>query len=323
MKDQYHREIDYVRISVTDKCNLNCTYCMPKGCAGYQSTSDLLEDNEIIQLCTALVKLGFKKVKITGGEPLVRKNIINLIKDIKHIKGIEEVTITTNGILLLNHLDGLKEAGIDGINVSIDALDPVLFEEITGYDKVDVVLKSIDDALALGIKNIKLNCVLIKELNLNQYVKIASLAGDKNVLVRFIEVMPIGIGSNYEVINAEDVKTMLESELGSFTPDNHDHGNGPAVYYNVPNFHGKVGFISAVSQKFCEKCNRIRITSDGVVKTCLHYNSSHSLRELLGNEEALISELKTIIYNKQEGHNFNSKEIDTQTEIKMMAQIGG
>lgn len=324
MLDQYGREIDYVRISVTEKCNLSCSYCMPSGCSGYESKTEELTDDEILFLCENLVKVGIKKVKITGGEPLVRKNICNLIKNIKNIDGIEQVTITTNGIQLLNNLKELKSAGIDGINVSLDAIDSDLFKKITGFDKVSIVLEAIEKAIEIGILNIKINCVLIRELNQNQYIRLAKIAKNKKILVRFIEVMPIGHGKSFEVLTSDEVIKSLEEEFGKMIEVDRILGNGPAIYYKINGFKGEIGFISAVSHKFCDDCNRFRVTSDGNVKTCLYFNSGESVKSNLQqkNAEKLLKQLKKIIFNKEKSHEFEKTDNDL-AEIKTMVQIGG
>lgn len=320
MIDKFNRNIDYVRISVTDRCNLRCKYCIPSDCN--YDFKETMSNQDILKICNALAKNGIKKIKITGGEPLVRKDIIPLISDIKNINGIEQVTITTNGILLGKYIDSLVDLKIDGINISIDALDKDIFENITGFDKVDEVLQAIDTAIAKGIKNIKLNCVLIKGQNESEYVKIASLAKERNICVRFIEMMPIGLGKGYETILADDVKNMLETEFGAFTKETQKQGNGPAHYYNVENFNGKIGFIGAVSHKFCESCNRVRITSQGFLKTCLHFNKGTDLLKYIDTDK-LEEVIKNTIYNKYECHQFEKVEEDIDIEMKLMAQIGG
>lgn len=318
--DKYNRTIDYARISVTDRCNLRCKYCIPSDC-NYEH-HDIMSNDDILKICKSLANNNIKKIKITGGEPLVRNDIVKLINDIKNIKNIEQVTITTNGVLLSKYIDDLLRVNIDGINISIDALDRELFKDITGFDKIDEILNSIDIACKKGFKNIKINCVLIKDLNESEYEKIARLAKDRDICVRFIEMMPIGLGKEYNTVLADDVKRLLEKKFGKFTVDTNKYGNGPANYFKVENFKGRIGFIGAISHKFCENCNRVRVTSQGKLKTCLHFNSGTNLLEYVNSKE-LDDVVKNAIYNKYEEHQFEKINDDLDYELKLMAQIGG
>lgn len=336
MLDKFNRKIDYARISVTDRCNLRCTYCMPDGDNSYQKHTDILSDKEIIEICKSLARLGTRKIKITGGEPLVRKNIISLIEQIKSIENIEQVTLTTNAILLDKYLEELKRVDIDGLNISIDAIDKELFEEITGFDKLSQILSSIDRAYELGIKNIKLNCVLIKGINEDQYTKLISHIKDRDICIKFIEMMPIGLGKEYGHFSLDEAKEKIENEFGSLILENKKMGNGPAEYYRIDNFRCKVGFIGALTHKFCKDCNRIRITSDGILKTCLHFNGGVNLRPYINDinldnpqydfkniNKKLDNIIESSILNKQESHKFEQRDNDYDLEGKYMAQIGG
>lgn len=323
MLDKFNRKIDYARISVTDRCNLKCTYCMPNGNDIYTSCNDNLSDEDILSICKGLSKLGIKKIKITGGEPLIRKNIIGLIKNIKSIDGIDEVTLTTNGILLDKYLEELKLIDIDGINVSIDAVDKNLFEEITGFDKANQVIKAVEKAYEMGIKNIKLNCVLLKEINEDEYIKLIEVIKDKDICVKFIEMMPIGLGKEYKRLEIDEVKKALEEKLGELKLEKVKLGNGPAEYYSIDNIKCRIGFIGALSHKFCKTCNRIRITSSGFLKTCLHFNSGVDLRPYIDNGQ-LYKTLEDSILKKEESHKFEEKDSDLSVfESKYMSQIGG
>ena len=284
MLDKLNRKIDYLRISVIDRCNLRCVYCMPE--EGIESIphDEILTYDEILRICEIVSELGIRKIKITGGEPLVRKDIVNLIRDIKNIDKIEQVTLTTNGILLHEMLDDLYDAGIDAINISLDTLNKDNFKKITRRDGLEKVLMSIDKAYDLGIR-VKINCLAIRDFNLREIVEIASFAKDREIDVRFIELMPIGFGKKYNQIDNDEILSILESRFGTFEIVTEKRGNGPAKYYRNQNMKGCIGFISAISHEFCESCNRIRLTSSGFLKLCLHYNKGIDLKEQ--NREAI------------------------------------
>lgn len=325
MIDKLNRKIEYMRISVTDRCNLRCVYCMPEEGIENIYHEEILSYDEIIKICKCTVNLGIKKIKITGGEPLVRKDIIKLIKDIKKIDGIDEVTITTNGVLLYEMAEELCEAGIDAVNVSLDTLDRAKFLKITRHDKYENVYMAIDKLIDLGIK-VKINCLAIKEHNLEEIVKIAAYSKNNNIDVRFIELMPIGYGKNYTGISNEVILGLLENEYGSFKKIKEKRGNGPAVYYKNDNFKGHIGLISAISNEFCETCNRVRLTANGFLKLCLHYNKGINLKDPIRND-ITDKELENMIYhairNKPLGHNFYHERHIENIENKNMVQIGG
>ena len=282
MLDKLNRKIDYLRISVIDRCNLRCVYCMPE--EGIESIhhDEILTYDEILRICEIVSKLGIRKIKITGGEPLVRKDIVNLIRDIKNIDKIEQVTLTTNGILLHEMLDDLYDAGIDAINISLDTLNKDNFKKITRRDGLEKVLMSIDKAYDLGIR-VKINCLAIRDFNLRELVEIASFAKDREIDVRFIELMPIGFCKKYTQIDNDEILSILESRFGTFEIVTEKRGNGPAKYYRNQNMKGCIGFISAISHEFCESCNRIRLTSSGFLKLCLHYNKGIDLKGPIRN----------------------------------------
>ena len=325
MIDKLNRKIEYMRISVTDRCNLRCVYCMPEEGIDNVSHEEILSYDEIIRICKCIANLGIKKIKITGGEPLVRKDIINLIKEIKKIHGIDEVTITTNGVLLYEMADELYKAGIDAVNISLDTLDKDKYLKITRRDKYKNVTKAIDKLINLGVR-VKINCLAIKEYNFNEIVKIAEYSKNNNVDVRFIELMPIGYGKTYTGVSNEIILGLLEEEYGSFNQIEEKRGNGPAVYYKNDNFKGCIGLISAISNEFCETCNRVRLTATGFLKLCLHYNKGIDLKELIRND-ITDKELENIIYhairNKPLGHNFYHESNIENIENKSMVQIGG
>lgn len=325
MIDKLNRKIDYLRISVTDRCNLRCVYCMPEEGLENIPHEEILSYDEIIRICKCVANLGIKKVKITGGEPLIRKDIVSLIRDIKKIEGIEQVTITTNGVLLYDMAQDLVEAGIDAVNVSLDTLDREKFLKITRRDKYENISKAIDKLINLGVR-VKINCLAIKEHNLDEIVKIAQYSKYNNVDVRFIELMPIGYGKNYTGISNETILDLLEKEYGLFEKISEKRGNGPAVYYRNKDFKGCIGFISAISHEFCETCNRVRLTANGFLKLCLHYNKGIDLKEPMRSnisDEELEHMIYHAIKNKPLGHNFYHDSNIENVENKNMVQIGG
>ncbi len=325
MLDSYNRSIDYVRISVTDRCNFRCVYCMPPGGVTYVKQEEQLSFEEIIKVCKALVKIGISKVKITGGEPFVRKSVTKLIKDIKQIDGITSVTVTTNGYYLEEVMDELVEAQIDGINVSLDTCDASHFNNITAKDSYDKVLRGLEKAINSPIPSIKINFVPIKELNMDQIVPIVKFAKEKSIILRFIELMPIGHGTKFTPVTGSKIRGIIEENFGRMKPITKALGNGPAEYYELEGFSGTIGFICAVSEKFCSSCNRIRLTSNGFLKTCLHYNKGIHLKEYLNNDisqEDLMTIISKEISQKPQNHGFNDKT-QNNIEKKSMVQIGG
>ena len=325
MLDKLNRKIDYLRISVIDRCNLRCVYCMPE--EGIESIphDEILTYDEILRICEIVSELGIRKIKITGGEPLVRKDIVNLIRDIKNIDKIEQVTLTTNGILLHEMLDDLYDAGIDAINISLDTLNKDNFKKITRRDGLEKVLMSIDKAYDLGIR-VKINCLAIRDFNLRELVEIASFAKDREIDVRFIELMPIGFGKKYTQIDNDEILSILESRFGTFEIVTEKRGNGPAVYYANENFKVCIGFISAISHEFCESCNRIRLTSSGFLKLCLHYNKGIDLKAPIRSgisDEDLKELIHDTIWNKPLSHKFGHTNGEKDIEVKNMVQIGG
>ena len=328
MLDEYNREIDYVRISVTDRCNLRCVYCMPEKGVEFIPHEEILTYEEIICLCQSFAKLGISKVKITGGEPLARKNLPYLIKSIKDIEGIKNITLTTNGVVLADQVDKLVKAGIDSINISLDTLNPKHFKTLTRFDKIEQVKKGIKETLKYKNVTLKLNCVPLNTENSEDILDLVSLAKDNLIHVRFIEVMPIGMGRELEGFTEDEIKQLISERHGTLTPYEVSLGNGPAHYYKVEGLKGKIGFISAVSHKFCSSCNRIRLTSDGYLKNCLQYASGLDLKKILrtgASDEKLIEEIALAIANKPKEHHFIEYKEDNPDDIenRRMSQIGG
>lgn len=324
MKDGQNRRIDYMRISITDRCNLRCVYCMPK--EGIQSIShqEILSFEEIVQIAKAAKTIGVKKIKLTGGEPLIRKNLTVLVKMLRQTIGMEQVTLTTNGIYLKEFAKPLKEAGLTGVNISLDTLDPIRYSQITRKAELPRVIEGIEICLRLGLP-VKINCVPVREFNEAELVKIAGLSKNYPISVRFIEMMPIGYGRNFQSIPNDEILEKLEHTYGKATLSKKVYGNGPAVYYEFEGFLRGIGFISAVSHEFCENCNRIRLTSDGKLKLCLHHKNGIDLRELVRNgitTEELAQQMKQAILQKPVSHQFHQFVIEEE-ETRAMVQIGG
>lgn len=324
MKDQYGRNIDYMRISITDRCNLRCRYCMPDG-VELVPMGEILTYEEIERICRAAAQEGICKLKITGGEPLVRKGCVDFIEKLKAIPGIEQVTLTTNGILLGQYAAQLAEIGLDGVNISLDSLDEERYRQITGRDELKKVVQGVRSALSVGLKT-KINVVLQKGVNETEWDTLVKLAKDAPVDVRFIEMMPIGYGRAFQPVYNEEILEMLKKKYPQTEADGQIHGNGPAQYYRIPGFQGSIGFISAIHGKFCKNCNRIRLTSQGELKPCLCYGESYDLRKALrGNyadsPEKIREILRQAIRQKPKQHCF--EQLKNITEEKRMVQIGG
>lgn len=321
MKDRLGRNINYMRISITDRCNLRCKYCMPDPVADI-SHEDILRFEEILQIADAAVQLGIDRFKITGGEPLVRKGAAEFIEKLKKQPGVQCVTLTTNGIFLVEALPTLKKAGIDGINISLDALDAQCYRDITGKDGLEQVLESIEKSVEYKIPT-KINAVLLEQ-NRRQWSQLAMLAEKLPVDVRFIELMPIGYGKNMNGVDGDAILRQLKHRYGDLHYVDEKRGNGPAVYYRSKYLKGRIGLIRANSHQFCNTCNRVRLTSDGTVKPCLCYDEGVNLRDLLRNkapQEAVKQALQRVIYQKPAAHCFGQRE--DITEHKLMSSIGG
>ena len=332
MLDQYGRNITYLRISITDRCNLRCKYCMPDGVTDV-GMKNILTFEEIWEIVRAGVSLGITHVRITGGEPLVRKGCVDLIRGIRAIPGVETITMTTNGVLLRTYAASLKEAGLDGLNVSLDTLDFEEFASLAGRQNLKEVLDGIQAAKEIGLP-VKINAVNRKELN---PISLVLYAQQEKIPLRFIEMMPIGLGKKFETIYNEDILEELKKQYPDIQEDRQIHGNGPAVYVKLPGGQGSVGFISALHGKFCQYCNRIRMTAQGCLKPCLCYGKGVELKDIFDRHEKpqrcgttmadqetleyLYQAITEAIQLKPKSHRFeNLSEI---TEDKKMSQIGG
>lgn len=324
MKDQLNRRIDYMRISITDRCNLRCRYCMPEDLPSI-SHEKILRFEEILHICRLAEKLGISKFKITGGEPFVRKGCMTFLQQLKELPDTKQVTITTNGVLLKDYLPELARIGIDGVNVSLDTLNPDTFYQITKRPDFAKVFDGILSCQASGIRT-KVNTVLMKGINDNEFWDLIQLAHDYPIDVRFIEIMPIGYGRAYQGYNREVLLDLLASRYPDYQSTCEIRGNGPAVYVTIPGFQGYIGFIDAIHGKFCHQCNRIRLTSDGLLKLCLYYDNHIDLKKLLrkgAKEEEILSAMQDAIKHKPAEHQFYHSAIEGGEELRKMSQIGG
>ena len=323
MVDKYGRKIEYMRVSITDRCDLRCKYCMPEGCEKV-SMSQILTYEQIVRICKAASELGISRIKITGGEPFVRLGCTDLIRELKALDGIEEVTVTTNGQTLERYIDELREIGVDGINISLDTLDPEKFTYITGRGELEKTLRAIELSAKSGI-NTKINSLPQIGFNDDETVEIAALAFKYGIDVRFIELMPVGAADVRTGLSNDDVLKKLMEVWPDLEPDGSVHGNGPAVYYKRAGKSGAIGFISAMHGKFCGDCNRVRITSQGQLKPCLYHDIATDLVPLLeGTDDELREAMRKAIYEKPEAHCFSDKGIGgDHAEQRLMSQIGG
>ena len=317
MIDKLGRNITYLRISVTDKCNLRCRYCMPEDGVCKKDHSDMLTEDEIITAVEAAASLGITKVRITGGEPLVKKNIVSICRRTAAVAGIREVCLTTNGILLPERAKPLKEAGVKRLNLSLDTLDEEKYAYITRIGKLEVFRNGLDAAFAAGFEKIKINAVLIGGFNDNEIVSLAELTKQYPVDMRFIEMMPMYDSGDFDESAFIPYTKVLE-HLPEAVPVEQD--GGVAKLYRLPGAKGNIGLISPVSAHFCGDCNRIRLTADGKLKPCLHSADEYSLKGLdfAGMKKAL----EEAIWNKPAWHG----DLDALHRSKAgrnMNQIGG
>ena len=322
MFDSSSRNIHYLRLSVTDLCNLRCRYCMPDGVEKLEREA-VLTYEEFLRLAALFAQCGIDTVRVTGGEPLVRKGVDQLVAGLKAIPGIRKVTMTTNGILLARQLPALQKAGLDSVNISLDTLRPEVFAQITARDEFSHVMEGIRAALASGLP-VKLNCVPQVGVNEGELEDLAALAETHPLQVRFIEMMPIGYGAAMPCISGPDLRQRFARRWPELQPaTGAAFGDGPAVYYTVPGWQGSVGFIAAVHGKFCASCNRVRLTSQGFLRPCLASEAGCDLRALVrgGAPDAeLLQAIRETIWAKPREHHF---EDHSMPATRGMYRIGG
>lgn len=299
--------VNYLRVSVTDRCNLRCIYCMPREGISKVVSDDILSFEEIEHFVRLSVDWGIDKIRITGGEPLIRKDVIRLIRSLSKIKGIKDISMTTNGLLLSRYAEELKNAGLKRINISLDTLKEDRFIKITRFQGLDNVLEGIRKAKAAGLSPIKINMVVIKGINDDEVIDFAELALKETLVVRFIECLPIL--NNYEFVPNHKIKQVIEKKFGRLKVRRGLFGSnhGPAENFQMMNSSGVIGFISPLSQPFCNGCNRLRLTSRGLLKSCLFSDFVVDLKKALAEKRD--EEIKTLfelaVKNKPKQRNLN------------------
>lgn len=327
MIDQYGRRVDYLRVSVTDRCNLRCRYCMPEEGVPWKVTPTMLRYEEILRLVRLAAGLGIRRVRVTGGEPLVRPGIASFLAELKAIPGVEDLSLSTNGLLFAPLAAELKRAGLDRVNISLDSLRPERFERIArtrgGHDRVWAAIAAAEEH---DLRPIKLNCVAIRGLNDDEFADFARLTIDRDLHVRFIELMPLGDAhpfSQEHFIPASEIRDRLRAEFGPLAPASLE-GAGPARYVRLPGARGTVGFITAMSECFCGACNRIRLSADGQLNPCLGSVFAFDLRTPMrggATDEELQRLIALAILRKPEHHHF--AEGEGEHHLRLMSAIGG
>lgn len=318
MKDQFGRKINYLRISVTDLCNLRCIYCMPKEGIPKIQHEDILSVEEIEEIVKVFVKLGVNKIRLTGGEPLVRKGILDIVERIGKLEGIRDFAMTTNGLLLKEYAKDLKALGLKRVNISLDTLDDKKYSSITRIGSFQRIMKGIEAAKEVGLTPIKINTVLVGGFNDDEIEDLVRLTEKEEIDVRFIELMPIGEAIKLKADHFLSNEIVLQRVPNLIKIDGEDPSS-PAVYYKLPNGKGKIGLINPVSCKFCKNCNRVRLTSQGKLKLCLHSDVEIDLREALRRGQAIEKIIMDAISKKPESHKLE----DGVYVSKKMYQIGG
>lgn len=323
MKDQFERHIDYLRVSVTNRCNLNCLYCSVSGNGDLHANEKALSLDDLLLLVECFVELGLKKVRITGGEPLIRKGLIEFIQKVAQLENLTDLSLTTNGILLESFVARLKKAGIKRINVSLDSLNPEKFHWITGGGELKKVLSGIEKALSVGLFPLRINTVVMRQINDDELFNFVKLCLDKPIDIRFIELMPMGGNLQFyslAYLNMEEIKTAIIRKF-EIKESIENLSGGPAKYYQIPQAMGKIGFISPVSQSFCHNCNRIRLTAEGDLRPCLAIDNKFSFKKLvqIKDKEKIKEQIKEMVWLKPAGHEWDYERFSTSP----MFQIGG
>jgi GTP 3',8-cyclase len=327
LSDRYGRQLTYLRLSVTDRCNLRCKYCMPQINFSWLPHDSILTYEEILKICRTLAVMGVTKVRLTGGEPLVRRDLISLAERLTEIDGFTEICITTNGVLLEKYADGLFKAGIRHINISLDSMDPERFAYITGFNLFDHVWRGIEKALEKGFSPIKINAVIIKGINDNEITAMAGLSLKYPLQVRFIEFMPVGhdiFWNPDRFISCDKIRNQVEDAFGKLSPLHKSHSAGTASEYMLDNAPGSLGFIGALSHHFCESCNRLRLTAEGRLRLCLFSDEEVDVKKALQqglNPDELALFFRQAVLKKPKGLNFLDKEALSCT--RSMSSIGG
>jgi cyclic pyranopterin phosphate synthase len=330
LQDHYQRRIDYLRISVTDRCNLSCFYCRPQAERQTLSHETILSYEEILRMVSVAVPLGISRVRVTGGEPLVRRGIAGFIASLRNIGGIEDISLTTNGVLLEETAEALLAAGKPRLNISLDSLKPERFLRITGKDCWEKVWRGIHRVEELGFFPIKINVVPVKGVNEDEVVDFARLTLDRRFHVRFIEFMPIGANERWNqdaCVSSDWIRKTIEQELGPLAPFASGTSGGPAINYQIPGAQGVIGFISPVSRHFCKSCRRLRLTSDGKIRPCLLSDTEIDIKSPMRggcDDQELVRLLKLALAIKPERHYIeDAGEMGTGCSRRAMFKIGG
>jgi cyclic pyranopterin phosphate synthase len=323
--DAFGRRLTYLRVSVTDRCNLRCTYCLPEDADFPFGDRDFLSPEEIETMVGALVRLGIRRVRLTGGEPLVRKDILEIVRRVKALPGLENLALSTNGTGLARLAPALKAAGVDRINVSVDSLDPARFREITRRGDLEEVWRGVEAALAAGLDPVKLNAVLLQN-NQEDVERLAALTLSRPLHVRFIEMMPTAVNEHLQpgaFVSADDARARLEERFGPLAATEVGPRTGPAKAFRFQEAVGTVGFITPLSHTFCADCNRLRLTSRGELRLCLFADRVHPLRHLLGAADpdaALEDEILRVLQDKPAEHRLTQGNYGN---LVSFMQIGG
>jgi len=329
--DKYGREHDYLRISVTDRCNLRCVYCMPEEGMEFEPPEKILTFDEIADVVRVAAGMGIRKIRLTGGEPLVRKNLEQLVAMIASVPGIDDIALTTNGIFLASKAQALKDAGLTRVNISMDSLQPERFKMITRGGDVKKVINSVDTCAKVGLFPIKLNVVLMKGMNDDEIADFLALTRDRDIHVRFIEYMPIGHSDaawkNAYLPLTRVMEVCAEQQL-EYSKIATIRGNGPSENYRLDGAVGSFGLIHPVSEHFCQTCNRLRLTADGYIKPCLAWTEQFQVRRVVGDDEAMRDMFLDALGTKPENHemsHFLNEDVSTThtPTVRRMSQIGG
>jgi cyclic pyranopterin phosphate synthase len=326
MRDKYGRELTYLRVSLIDRCNLRCFYCMPRGPLSPFSESALLTDDEIVEIVSIFAELGIWKVRLTGGEPLLRKDVTTLVRRLKRVQGVRELVMTSNGLLLKRFASELKASGLDRINVSLDTLDRANFERITGLDRFREVLEGIEAAVAAKLTPLKINAVLMKGANDHEILDLVRFAVGRDFHMRFIEWMPTA-GEIYSVRNdrylsAEIAKAMIEAKYRLIKDGTNLYA--PAKSFQIEGTASTVGFISPLSNAFCKQCNRLRLKANGMMKTCLHGKEDLDVKALLRQglpREEIKNRIREVVFDRPEEHFLNNAAVAHNDFV--MTAVGG
>jgi len=326
MKDQFGRTIRYLRISVTDRCNLRCTYCMPEEGLEWIPKPEMLSYEEVAEIVRQMAAMGLERVRLTGGEPLIRRDLSTLVEMIAAVPGIDDISLSTNAILLPRFADELREAGVDRLNVSLDTLRRDRFEEIARRSarRFDETMTGIEAAEKAGFSPIKINCVVLGGLNDDEVVDFAAVTRERPWHVRFIELMPVGRNLHLtdRFVSADEVLRKIE-EIEDLAPDPGPIGNGPARYYRYPGAPGTIGVITPLSHNYCERCNRMRLTADGRLRTCLFGDHEVDLRAPLRETGSIEPAVAQALAGKPKRHYLELGTAAGSGGLSALSEVGG